>query len=199
MRQVCCGLYTFLCVFVITTPPITCTTSRVQSEIHMSASDQTRNSPCGNPFAKQFVTSIAQHHLCQSGVSPTMCANFVVCGRAVMCVRVCFVSACQHDAWVSRDVCALSLRVSPDARVFYCLRVSHDVCVSVFVSITMCMFLLSAGESCWVCCVLAAGEASCACFVCLGVHHDLSVFGGKGKEHQCVSPRDPPRTQMSTT
>ena len=36
-----------------------------------------------------------------------MCANFVVCG--------------------SRDVCALSLRVSPDARVFYCLRVSHDV------------------------------------------------------------------------
>ena len=28
---------------------------------------------------------------------------------------------------VNRDVCALSLRVSPDARVFCCLRVSHDV------------------------------------------------------------------------
>ena len=29
----------------------------------MTASDQRRNSPCGNPFAKQFVTSIAQLHL----------------------------------------------------------------------------------------------------------------------------------------
>ena len=46
MRQVFCGLYTFLCVLVITTPPITCATSRVQSETHMTASDQARNSPC---------------------------------------------------------------------------------------------------------------------------------------------------------
>ena len=44
------------------------------------------------------------HH----SVSLTMCVNFVVCGRAVC-------------------VCVLYLRVSPDARVFSCLRVSHDV------------------------------------------------------------------------
>ena len=43
-----------------------------------------------------------------------------------MCVCVLYLRV-RHDAWVSRDVCALSLRVSPDARVFYCLRVSHDV------------------------------------------------------------------------
>ena len=43
-----------------------------------------------------------------------------------MCVCVLYPRV-RYDAWVSRDVCALSLRVSPDARVFYCLGVSHDV------------------------------------------------------------------------
>ena len=33
----------------------------------------------------------------------------------------------RNDAWMNRDVCAVSLRVSPDAHVFQCLRVSHDV------------------------------------------------------------------------
>ena len=39
------------------------------------------------------------------------------------------------------------------------------MCVSVCVSVTMCVFLLSAGESCCVCCMLVAGEVSYACFV----------------------------------
>ena len=57
----------------ITIPLIGSASPRVQSEIHMTASDQTRNSPCGNPFAKQFATSIAQHHLCQSEVHIIAC------------------------------------------------------------------------------------------------------------------------------
>ena len=55
------------------------------------------------------------------------------------------------------------------------LSASESRCASVSVcqSRRVCLFLLSVGESCCVCCMLVVGEASCACFV------DVNVFGGK--------------------
>ena len=97
-----------------------------------------------------------------------------------MCVCVLYLRV-RHDAWVSRDVCALSLRVSPDARVFYCLGVSHDV--------RQC---LRCQSRCACFCCLRVSLAVCAvCWLraryrvrvlCLGAHHDVNVFGGQGKE-----------------
>ena len=153
----------------------------------MTASNQTRNSPCGNPFAQHFVTSIAQHHLCQSEVHiiacHPQCAPILLSAEEqVMCVRVCVLYLrVRHDAWVSRDVCALSLRVSPDARVSYCLRVSHDVrqCLCVESRCACCCCLLVSPAVCVVCCLWARHHVR---VLCLGVHRDVSVFGGNGKE-----------------
>ena len=55
------------------------------------------------------------------------------------------------------------------------------MCVSVCVSITMCVLLLSVGESCCVCVVCWLRARHHVRVLCLGVHHDVSVFGGKGK------------------
>ena len=87
----------------------------------------------------------------------------------------------RHDAWVSRDVCALSLRVSPDARVFL-LSASESRCASVSVCqsrCACCCCLLVSPAVCVVCCLWARHHVR---VLCLGVHRDVSVFGGNGKE-----------------
>ena len=73
-------------------------------------------------------------------------------------------------------MCApLSLRVSPDAHVLYCLRVSHGVSACQSRCACFCC-LLVLRVVCW----LRAGHH--VRVLCLGVHHDVNVFGGKGKE-----------------
>ena len=55
------------------------------------------------------------------------------------------------------------------------------MCVSVCVSVTMCAFLLSAGESCCVCAVCWLRARYRMRVLCLGAHHDVNVLGGHGK------------------
>ena len=96
-----------------------------------------------------------------------------------MCV--CSVSACQ-----SRCACvSLSASESRCASVSACR--SRCVC--------FCCLLVSPAV-CVVCWLRARHHVRVLCLV---VHHDVIFFWWQGERNQCVSPRDPPRTQMSTT
>ena len=134
----------------------------------MTASDQTRNSPCGNQFAKQFVTSIAQHHMFKARYTSSRVTHSV---REFCCLRK------------SRDVCACALCLCVSVQMRVCLlSASESRCASVSAcqSRSACFFCLLVSTAVCVVCWLRARHH--VRVLCLSVHHDLNVFGGKGKE-----------------
>ena len=156
---------------------------RARGKIHITAPDQRRDSLCGNPFAKQLVTSIAKLYFFKATYTSHRVTHDV---REICCLRksldVCvFLSLrVRHHAWVNRDVrcvsacqarCAcvsLSASESPCASVSACH--SRCACFScLLVSLAVCV-------ECW---LRARHHVR---VLCLGFHHDVNVFGGNGQE-----------------
>ena len=126
LRHVFCGLYRFFSVFVITTPPITCATSR-------------------GSMRKSICKTVRHKHRATPLVQSDVRAWILLSAEEPWCVCVCIcVSSTVRGCTVK---CALCLCVSVQMRMCFIVCEWVTMCVSVCVAITMCVFLLSVGES----------------------------------------------------